>query len=75
MGEETWEDGYRITEAEADEQIKDLLAIQQDHPEWFLIWYAGPDRHPDASDTGHYSDCATHSTPAYPDGPCDCGRL
>lgn len=22
---------------------------------------------------GHWSDCATHNEPAYPNGPCDCG--
>lgn len=28
----------------------------------------------DASADHHWSDCATHNAPAYPAGPCNCGR-
>lgn len=46
-------------------------------PEEFPVLFSGPGRHPDhptisCVECGHKSNCATHNSPAYLDGPCNC---
>ena len=52
------------------EEIKDEneYPVLLDNDQW-------PPKKKERMKSSHYSDCAVHNAPAYPDGECDCGAV